>query len=1265
MDEKTAQPHLANPYIGPIPFREEHKLYGRKDDTQAIADLLISKRIVLLIAPSGAGKTSLIQAELVPQLRSRLNPLPIIRLDRVPDCRNPKNNRYVHSALCSLETRFPKTEQLSEAELTNFTLASYCASRVDSENPDGSTRFPLLILDQFEELFTLDRFDWDKKKEFIEQLAIMLGAPSGSEVDRGNCEGKSPLTIWALLSMREDHIAELEPYLDLIPTGLAFRYRMERLEREQAIEAITGPAGNCFAADAAERLVNDLRKLRSFAADGEERWQLGRFVEPVQLQVVCRRLWDKVGVTAERPITLMDVATGEQSSEVDPALAEYFDLEVERATNAAGVKQRDLRDWVEAKLITRTKVRTKALREPASLGKIDEALQSLVESHLLSTDIAGEREWYELSHDRLINPILKSNETWRDHHLALVQKVARLWAEEPDRPENLLFSGEQLNEAQRFVDEHPDETGKDEIAFLKASKLQRERIDKEKKQQDALEKINEKLQEQQGELKQKNRSLKLLLKLSVLISILAAGFITFSGLTVSELKKIKAQKIVADTALSDSRFLEALTLSRAGDGHRAIERMVKLTRGNEESGLRVNRVAVDMKFIEILGRYPPVETAVGQHGHIVRTLKFSSDGKFLYSGGWDNKLKVWALAAPNAEKLVYDNHGSNIYSLAYHGEKGLLASTDADGLIQLWRVGEVLQKGETLNSDHSAHTGRVTSAAFSPDGKYLATASYWDKRIVIWDVSNFSEAVKIKSFGKNYHSAPIYRVAFVERGTYAGSLVSADLDGKIWIWGPICAGCAANPKRELNVEKIIGKRVGLFAMAVSPSGRWVAGGDSEGNVLVWDLDAAETTAGVRLLPNLSHWDMVTDMTFSQDSTRLVTVGSDEALLDWRFPPKLNDVSELEKKVRVTRLEGWGDKLYSVAFHPSREGVVAIGQRKNVVIADINKLNPLATPIDGAMGMKWLMLAATSDLGSLAGLELDRKTIHVWRRDTTGYRPVDGLYPAFDKLARIALSPDGKELATLSCAGGLVIRSTEAGGAQETLKEALQTSRCDEVVGFGLAFSPNGRMLTIAHGPSLYLWSRTTSGDWQEFDLDRFDMPVRAVAFSPKSDMLAAAGDFGRIRTWVIDGGRPSKFSKDSADAAQEQVVALVFNPNNRNLVSGGDDASVWEWDVPTLAKVGEHQQHKRAITSLVFGVREGTPMLASSDREGLLVLCSEGVSDDKCVRIGSRQRSEIKGLAVDSGFEHLVVAGDGLWVWDLRHKEMQAVATRLAARVTD
>mgnify|MGYP001061615789 CR=1 FL=1 len=73
--DSPQQPPDSNPYVGPVAFDERHTLYGRDRETQALFDLIVSKRIVLLIAPSGAGKTSLIRAALIPKLRSLLHPL--------------------------------------------------------------------------------------------------------------------------------------------------------------------------------------------------------------------------------------------------------------------------------------------------------------------------------------------------------------------------------------------------------------------------------------------------------------------------------------------------------------------------------------------------------------------------------------------------------------------------------------------------------------------------------------------------------------------------------------------------------------------------------------------------------------------------------------------------------------------------------------------------------------------------------------------------------------------------------------------------------------------------------------------------------------------------------------------------------------------------------------------------------------------------------------------------------------------------------------
>ena len=58
-----------NPYVGPRPFTEEEKLYGRESEIQNLTNLFIAERILLLHSPSGAGKTSLIQAGLLPRFK--------------------------------------------------------------------------------------------------------------------------------------------------------------------------------------------------------------------------------------------------------------------------------------------------------------------------------------------------------------------------------------------------------------------------------------------------------------------------------------------------------------------------------------------------------------------------------------------------------------------------------------------------------------------------------------------------------------------------------------------------------------------------------------------------------------------------------------------------------------------------------------------------------------------------------------------------------------------------------------------------------------------------------------------------------------------------------------------------------------------------------------------------------------------------------------------------------------------------------------------
>jgi chromosomal replication initiation ATPase DnaA len=89
---------IANPYIGPRSFVQGERLYGRAHELHELLYLLIAERIVLLYSPSGAGKTSLIQATLVPALaQKKFHVLPLIRVNR-EDVALPRRHAPVRSS---------------------------------------------------------------------------------------------------------------------------------------------------------------------------------------------------------------------------------------------------------------------------------------------------------------------------------------------------------------------------------------------------------------------------------------------------------------------------------------------------------------------------------------------------------------------------------------------------------------------------------------------------------------------------------------------------------------------------------------------------------------------------------------------------------------------------------------------------------------------------------------------------------------------------------------------------------------------------------------------------------------------------------------------------------------------------------------------------------------------------------------------------------------------------------------------------------------
>ena len=431
---------LENPYVGPAAFTEKEsaRFFGRAMESRELASLVIARRAVLLYAQSGSGKTSLLQASLIPELkrRKRMEIFPIARVtgSADPSCAN----LYVENALGNL---FPGT-----AAGRTFTEAF---GAVLGASAEARPQPHLLTFDQFEEIFTFHPELTGQRKAFFEQL--------------GECLLTYP-QLSLLLSMREDYLADLDAIAAQLPDRMRTRMRLERLGVESSLEAIRQPAaqaGMPFAPGAAEELVDNLRRIRTGTVGGNG-FALGQYVEPVQLQIVCRQLWSRLTEDRSRSNAPINVGEIAQYANVDDALTQFYRDSLAKARES-GVTERALRRWFGERLITPAGTRGLAFRgETETEGLPNAAVDILRDCYIVRADLRGGTTWYELAHDRLVEPVKDDNLAWKASYY---NPVAAALERGPDT----LLTGTGLAEGLQFAKEHPLELTEGEKQFLKKS----------------------------------------------------------------------------------------------------------------------------------------------------------------------------------------------------------------------------------------------------------------------------------------------------------------------------------------------------------------------------------------------------------------------------------------------------------------------------------------------------------------------------------------------------------------------------------------------------------------------------------------------------------------------------------------------------------------------------------------------------------------------------------------------------------------------------
>jgi len=395
------------PYVGPRPFGRDEKdlFFGRDRETRDLCSLVVAHPIVLLYAASGAGKSSLLNAGLIPLLEARgYEVLPSARVSgRIPDA--VKNagvdNVYAFNVLSSWAG-----PSVDPRDLVKVDIAGFLASRPHRKDAAGEPVLRVVLLDQFEELFTFARERWQERAALIRQLAEALE--------------RDPL-LRIVLVMRREFVARLETFAPLLPQALRTRFPLDELGPKAAQEAIEGPLARTdrkIESEASQRLVEELRTVTVRGAGGEDIETVGPSVEPVQLQVACAKLWDDL----PPDVHTITAAHIETYGDVDKALKRFYEDALNAAATKTGVSKDRLRLWVDRYLITPGGTRGTVYRGPESTGREERAIPNaavdvLEEKHLIRAEArAGGERWYELTHDRFVGPIRESNRVWKEQY---------------------------------------------------------------------------------------------------------------------------------------------------------------------------------------------------------------------------------------------------------------------------------------------------------------------------------------------------------------------------------------------------------------------------------------------------------------------------------------------------------------------------------------------------------------------------------------------------------------------------------------------------------------------------------------------------------------------------------------------------------------------------------------------------------------------------------------------------------------------------------